>query len=107
MNLIEQNKAKIIKLCEKHKIEHLYVFGSVLTNDFNEESDIDFLIEFSDIDLYDYFDNFYDFKESLTNLFNRKIDIVEEKTLRNPILIRSIERNKKLIYGRKDSKMAV
>jgi predicted nucleotidyltransferase len=40
-----------------------------------------------------------DFKESLEKLFGRDVDLVEEQTLRNPILINSINKSKKLIYG--------
>ena len=68
---------------------------------------MDFLVEFDDVDLYNYFDNYMDLKESLEELFDIKVDLVEIQTLKNPILIRSIDRNKKLIYGREDSKMVV
>ncbi len=48
-----------------------------------------------------------DFKEELEGLFSRNVDLVEIQTIKNPILKRSIDRNKKILYGRKDSKMAV
>jgi predicted nucleotidyltransferase len=38
-------------------------------------------------------------KEKLEQLFGRKVDLVEEQTLKNPILIQSINSNKSLIYG--------
>jgi predicted nucleotidyltransferase len=40
-----------------------------------------------------------EFKEELEQLFKRPVDLVEEKTVKNPILRRSIEQSKKLIYG--------
>lgn len=107
MNLINQHKSQLFSLCKKYKVDELYVFGSVLTPSFNKQSDIDFLVNFGDVDLYNYFDNYMDFKESLENLFNRNVDILEVQTLKNPILKRSIDRNKVKIYGRTDSKMAV
>lgn len=107
MKLIEQNKGKLISLCKKHKVIELYVFGSILTELFNKQSDIDFLVKFGDVELYDYFDNYIDFKDSLEHLFKRKIDLLEIQTLKNPILKRSIDRNKLKVYGRADSKMAV
>ena len=107
MELINQHIEEINLLCKKHKVKELYAFGSIISGPFNAESDLDFLVEFGDIDLYDYFDNYMDLKESLEELFNIKVDLVEIQTLKNPILIRSIDRNKKLIYGRTDSKMAV
>ncbi|RZL46469.1 MAG: nucleotidyltransferase domain-containing protein, partial [Pedobacter sp.] len=46
-----------------------------------------------------YFDNYINFKEKLKNLFGRNVDLVEEQTLKNPILIKSINRSKELVYG--------
>ncbi len=99
MNEILTNMDALKKLCEQHYVARLSVFGSVLTQNFNESSDIDFLVQFSGVDQNNYFDNFLDFKESLESLLGRNVDLLEEQTLKNPILIRSIERNKKLLYG--------
>ena len=107
MNLIRKHKTKLAALCKKYKVKELYVFGSVLTELFNENSDIDFLVKFGDVELFNYFDNYMDFKESLEALFERKVDLVEIQTLKNPILKRSIDRNKTILYGRTDSKMVV
>lgn len=48
-----------------------------------------------------------DFKDNLSDLFSREIDLVEIQTLKNPILKRSIDRDKILLYGREDFKVAV
>lgn len=107
MRLIQKHINKIKDLCDRHYVDELYVFGSVLTNKFKKESDIDLLVKFSGLDALEYFDNYMDFKENLERLFSRKIDLVEVQTLKNPILKRSIDRDKTRIYGRKDSKVAV
>jgi predicted nucleotidyltransferase len=107
MNLIKQHKNQLIILCKKHKVSELYVFGSILTKNFSEHSDIDFLVRFDDVNPMDYFDNYMDFKEALEALLKRKVDIIEVQTLKNPVLKRSINQNKIKIYGRADSKMAV
>jgi predicted nucleotidyltransferase len=99
MNLINQNKETIKKLCETHNVEKLYLFGSATTATFNEKSDIDFLVKFKSFDLKLYFLNYIDLKSKLKNLLHRDIDLVEEQTLKNPYLISSIEENKELIYG--------
>ncbi len=77
----------------------MYLFGSALTSDFNENSDFDFLVKFKSIELSEYFDNYMNFKENLRKLLGREIDLLEEQTLKNPILIRSINKSKELIYG--------
>ena len=107
MRLIGEHQNEIIALCDKHNVNELYVFGSVLTDTFTRDSDIDLLVKFGDVDLFEYFDNYMDFKESLENLLDRTIDLVEMQTLKNPILKRSINKNKTKIYGRADSKVVV
>ncbi len=107
MELISNNIDKLRELSKRHFVKELYVFGSVVRGQLKKESDIDFLVQFEGVQLIDYFDNYMDLKKSLEKLFSRNVDLVEIQTLRNPILIKSIERDKKLIYGRKDSKMAV
>ncbi|RYM35687.1 nucleotidyltransferase domain-containing protein [Brumimicrobium glaciale] len=99
MKLIEKNKEHLKNLCDKYHVERLYLFGSALNSSFNAKSDIDFLVKFKAIELSGYFENFINFKENLKKLYGREIDLVEEQTLKNPILINSIDKNKKLIYG--------
>lgn len=107
MSVIEKHIDDVKKLCEYHHVEELHVFGSVVSTKFNKESDIDFLVEFGEIEVMKYLDNFLDFKKSLEHLFNRKIDLVEKQTINNPIFKRSIDRDKKRIYARKDSKISL
>jgi hypothetical protein len=99
MNLIEQNQSTINQLCMQHNVKTMYAFGSVLTNHFNANSDVDLLVRFNDFDLAKYFINYTNLKESLENILHKKVDLIEEQTLKNPILIRSINNNKQLIYG--------
>ena len=99
MNIVEQNINTVSQFCKQYNVENMYVFGSVLTKDFSLASDIDFLVNFGKVKLENYFDNYIGLKMSLEQLFNRSVDLVEEKTVRNPVLRRSIDRNKKLIYG--------
>jgi predicted nucleotidyltransferase len=83
------------------------VFGSFAKGDFNDNSDIDFLVRFSGVNPIDYFDNYMDFKADLERLYSREVDLVEIQTVKNPILKKSIDRDKIILYGREDSKMAV
>ena len=103
MNMIERNIGQIIRLCERHKVRELYLFGSVLTDKFNDESDVDFLVEFSIVDILEYFNNYMDFKEKLEALLNRPIDLVENQAVRNPIFRKVLDREKKLVYERESA----
>ena len=107
MNIVEQNIYQVSKLLEQYNVDNMYLFGSVLTDNFSPTSDIDFLVNFGQVKLEDYFDNYIGLKSDLEQFFNRSVDLVEEKTVRNPVLRRSIDRSKKLIYGRARREMAL
>lgn len=98
MNILDYHINQIKELCSRHGVSKLFVFGSVLTNKFKEDSDIDFLVDFKGVDLYNYADNYFGLKEDLEKLLNRQIDLLEEKALKNPYLKQSIDSSKKLIY---------
>lgn len=99
MKLIENNIQKIVALCKKYKVGKLFVFGSILTNRFNEDSDVDLVVDFDKVTLEEYADNYFDFKYALEKLFGRDVDLLEDKAIRNPILRRNIDNSKLLIYG--------
>jgi uncharacterized protein len=80
-------------------VQRLFVFGSVLSDRFNKDSDIDLVVDFKGIELYDYTDNYFDFKLSLENLFKREVDLLEDKAIKNPYLRKSIDSSKQLVYG--------
>lgn len=96
---MERNIDKIRELCSKYKVRKLFVFGSVLTDKFKKDSDIDLIVDFQGVDLYEYADNYFDLKESLENLFKRDVDLLEDKAIKNPYLRKSIDSSKQLIYG--------
>jgi predicted nucleotidyltransferase len=100
MQLISKNLESIKNLCAAYNVDTLYLFGSALGNNFTPNSDIDLLVKFKPIDLARYFDNYIAFKEKLKALFGRDVDLLEEQTLKNPVLIKSINKNKELIYGK-------
>ena len=101
MNKIVENKLdKIQNLCDTYLVESLFLFGSANMDRFDSKSDIDFLISFKDeLPLLDYADNFFDLQFALKKLLKREIDLVVEKSLKNPYLIQEIEKSKVKIYG--------
>lgn len=99
MELIENNITMIAALCKKHKVSKLFVFGSILTNRFNDDSDVDLVVSFNKAEVDDYFDNYFDFKYSLEELLGREVDLLEEQTIKNPYLKKNVEVTKTLIYG--------
>ena len=99
MTLIDQHINDIKRLCSDHKVKQLYAFGSVLTNSFNNESDIDLVVDFDPMDFSVYADNYFDFKFSLQKMFNRSIDLFEEKAIKNPYFRQHLNQQRQLIYG--------
>ena len=101
MKLIELNMQRTIDLCRKHKVKTLSVFGSILTDKFTDQSDVDLLVDFEPIDhdKFDYVSNYFGLRDALELLFNRKVDLIEEKGLRNKYFIANVNRTKQLIYG--------
>jgi len=100
MDIIEKNIDSLITLCKQHKVKELYLFGSILTPKFNKDSDIDMLVQFDNVDILEYADNYFDFKEKLENLLGREIDLLENQAIRNPIFRKILDRDKKIVYDR-------
>ena len=101
MQLIEINIRKIIDICKRFHVRKLWVFGSILTNRFNDKSDVDLCVDFdkSRIDIFDYADNFFDFQYALEEIFGRKVDITEDGAVKNPFFRQELNKTRRLIYG--------
>ena len=100
MNQIITNSFdKIAALCERHSVVSLYVFGSVLTPSFNSDSDIDFLVHFNTANISDYVTNYFSLKHSLESELGRPVDLVEDKSIRNPVFRHNVDKTKVSLYG--------
>lgn len=102
MNRLEIYKPAIAKLCESHKVKSLYAFGSILTDNFNQESDIDLIVDFVSMEVENYADNYFDFKFSLQDVFKRPVDLIEEKSLKNPYFKQAVNQQRQLVYGQRN-----
>ena len=99
MGRLDNYTSEIVKLCEIHKVKSLYAFGSVLNDKFNDESDIDLVVDFQQLDVLDYADNYFDLKFSLEAILKRRIDLLEEKAIKNPYFRQSLNQQRQLVYG--------
>jgi len=100
VNIIRENLNTLTSLFKSHKIEKAYVFGSVVTDKFNSNSDIDFLISFApNLDPLEKGELWWDLHDKLRELFKREVDIVTESSLKNPYFIEELKQSRKLIYG--------
>lgn len=99
MKEINKHIEQIKKLCDANKVKALFAFGSVLKDKLRADSDIDFLVDIDDKDPISYSDKYFDLKFNLEKIFNRKIDLLESKALKNRFLKQKIDQTKLRIYG--------
>ena len=101
MNILVENKIETLKeLCAKYGVKRLELFGSATGEDFDlESSDLDFLVQFEPCSPSDHYEHYFGLLESLKNLYDRKIDLVEEDAMRNPYFIRRVNQSRSPIYA--------
>jgi predicted nucleotidyltransferase len=95
---IEIPEKRLIEFCRRWRVIELALFGSILREDFNSESDVDVLIDFADDAAWDLFD-LVRMQDELEEIFDRPVDLVERAGLSNPFRRRAIMRDKQVIYG--------
>ena len=100
MFFLNPYKEQITQLCQLYNVNKLFAFGSVLSDRFDEQSDVDLIVDFDKQAINDYFINYFDLKYSLEEIFKREVDLLEEQPIRNSYLKKNIENSKTLIYAR-------
>ncbi|RDC57284.1 nucleotidyltransferase domain-containing protein [Pedobacter chinensis] len=94
-SLISNHLPEIKNLFKKYDVKEAYLFGSAARNSLTENSDVDFLINFSNkTDFESYDNNYFDLLYALQDLLKRDVDLIAEETLSNPYLIESINQSK-------------
>jgi len=96
---LERYIDEIRLLCQKNRVKSLYVFGSILTDQFTDKSDIDLIVDIDSIDPLEYSDFYFNLKFALEELLRREIDLLESRALKNPYLIDNINQSKTLLYA--------
>jgi len=88
-------------MLKQHKVERAYAFGSLCTDQFDDNSDIDLLISFNEgLNPVDQGEQWWDLYDSLKDYLHREMDLVTEKSLHNPYFIRELNQTKQMMYGR-------
>ncbi len=99
MNLKDLQSEDIKKICKANKVKSLFAFGSVTRDDFNENSDIDLVVDFDESDPFKYTDLYFNLKSKLEELYNRQVDLLEERAIRNKLFRQQLDSTKIKIYG--------
>jgi predicted nucleotidyltransferase len=96
---INRQQANLAALCQRYGVRQLQLFGSAATGTFMPAtSDLDFIAEFVDTQAADYADRYFDFAEALEKLFNRHVDLVTKRAIRNPYFRADVERTAQVVY---------
>lgn len=87
------------QLCKKFSVKELYLFGSAVSGNDTEKSDLDFIVKFKRKGFDGAFDQYINFKQELERIYGRAVDLYHLKKFRNPIFQQEVERTKKLLYA--------
>lgn len=100
ISLIEKNKAALERLCAQYHVRRLELFGSALTEEQfdGDSSDLDFLVEFLPLEPGQRADTYFSLLEGLEALFQRHVDLVVTRAIKNPYFQQAVDRDRELLY---------
>jgi predicted nucleotidyltransferase len=86
------------RLCRRHGVRRLGIFGSAARGDMTGSSDVDLLVEFDDESRKSLFD-MVRLQEELSRLFGRKVDLATPAILENPYRRHAVLKDLREIYA--------
>ncbi len=102
VSAVADNQDAISELCTRFGVQRLELFGSAASGEgFDpQKSDLDFIVEFRpDQDLGPWLQNYFAFRDALSQLFGSPVDLVMSAAMKNPYFIREANRTRRLLYG--------
>lgn len=105
--VVADRMEEIRRLCARFGVERLYLFGSALGDDFAADSDLDFLVVLPDAHYTVYGRNYWGLWRGLHDLFDRKVDLVDQSAVDNPFFLEELEETKLLIYDTRNQVLPV
>jgi uncharacterized protein len=105
---LQAKRPQVELLCHRTNVVRLDLFGSAASREFRPEaSDLDFVVTFGEFPQGGIFDAYMDLAEGLEVLFGRKVDLVTERSIRNPSFRKAVEASRVTIYDRRNSQAPV
>ena len=106
--LIEQHKIALADLCRRFKVRRLDLFGSAAKGTYDPAaSDLDFLVTLEDAQPGTYADRYLGLLLALQELFQREVDLVTERSIRNPYFRKTVDATRQPIYDGRSEETAV
>jgi len=94
---LEKYQNEINQLCQKYNVKKLTIFGSALSEQFKESSDIDFLLELKSAE--GGIKKYMNIKFELEKLFKRPVDLVMPKAVKNQRIKKYMYSDMKEVYA--------
>jgi len=100
LDIIEKHLSEIQRICSQFNVSRLEIFGSALSEDFDQtSSDIDLLVEFKPLKQGRYADTYFGLLDAMKNLLGRDVDLVMTKAIKNPYFLQKINQSRKALYA--------
>ncbi|MFA7237594.1 MAG: nucleotidyltransferase domain-containing protein [Phycisphaeraceae bacterium] len=100
LDLIQAHQHEIQEICRRFRVRRPALFGSAATGQFDpNRSDLDFLVEFETLAEGEHADAYFGLLAGLEDLFNRHIDLVMPRAIRNRFFMQAINRNRQVLYA--------
>jgi len=93
---IDLDREKIAEFCRRWNVKEFALFGSVLSDDFAPESDVDVLVTFGPGEEWTLLD-VVRMQNDLSDIIGRRVDLVLRENLVNPFRRHHILKTKKVI----------
>lgn len=98
--LITAHHTELLRLCRLYHVRRLELFGSAARSQGKTEiGDLDFLVDFANLDETGHAKAYFGLLESLQNLFDKPVDLVMLSAVKNPYLLQSIEKSRTVLYA--------
>jgi hypothetical protein len=98
--LIEENRQAIERLCARHRVQRLELFGSATSEGFDSDSsDLDFLVEYLPLKSGQHAESYFGLLEALEALFQRPVDLVMTRAIKNPYFLEAVNRTRTVLYA--------
>ena len=99
ISFLEDKAPALAAACRRFKVKQLYLFGSAARGGFRpESSDLDFLVALDESSPAEYTENYFGLAQELEDLFERRVDLLTERSVRNPYFRQVLESTRQLIY---------
>lgn len=100
IDMIERHRNRLGDLCRAYDVCRLGLIGSAVRGEFDpERSDLDFVVEFNNFTVDNAADRFLGLFVDLEDLFERSIDLVSYRAIRNHIFKRIVDETRVSLYA--------